>query len=53
MNVICVDGRTVEPSVAWHLVRAFVAAEFSHAPRHLRRLNTMARLELETARENR
>jgi ribose 5-phosphate isomerase B len=53
MNVICIGGRTVGPGVAWDLVQAFVAAEFSHAPRHLRRLSKVARLELETARENR
>jgi ribose 5-phosphate isomerase B len=51
MNVICIGGRTVGPSVAWDLVRASVAAEFSHAPRHLRRLDKVVRLELETTRE--
>jgi ribose 5-phosphate isomerase B len=53
MNVICIGGRTLGPGVAWDLVQAFIAAEFSHAPRDLRRLSKVARLELETARENR
>ena len=52
MNVLCVGGRTVGPSVAWDLVRTFLAAEFSEAPRHLRRLAKVASLELETTRAN-
>ncbi len=52
MNVICVGGRTVGPSVAWDLVRTFLAAEFSDAPRHLRRLGKVASLELESTRTN-
>jgi ribose 5-phosphate isomerase RpiB len=35
----------VGPSLAWDLVQAFLAAEFSHAPRHLRRLAKVASLE--------
>jgi ribose 5-phosphate isomerase B len=53
MNVICIGGRTVGPSVAWDLVQAFLAAEFSQAPRHLRRLGKVARLELEPTRATR
>ena len=53
MNVICIGGRTVGPSVAWDLVQAFLAAEFSQAPRHLRRLSKVARLELEPTRASR
>jgi ribose 5-phosphate isomerase B len=53
MNVICIGGRTVGSSVAWDLVQAFVAAEFSQAPRHLRRLSKVARLELEPTRASR
>jgi ribose 5-phosphate isomerase B len=45
MNVLCMGGRTVGPEVAWDLVQTFLAAEFSHAERHLRRLNKMASLE--------
>jgi len=53
MNIICIGGRTVGPSVAWDLVQAFLAAEFSQASRHLRRLSKVARLELQPTRANR
>jgi len=52
MNIICLGGRTVGPDVAWDLVRTFLAAEFSHAPRHLRRLSKVALLELQPTRTN-
>jgi ribose 5-phosphate isomerase B len=45
MNILCMGGRTVGPEVAWDLVQTFLAAEFSHAPRHLRRLGKVASLE--------
>jgi ribose 5-phosphate isomerase B len=45
MNILCLGGRTVGPAVAWHLVQTFLAAEFSQAPRHLRRLRKVAALE--------
>ena len=45
MNIICMGGRTIGPMVAWDLVETFVAAEFSKAERHLRRLNKVAQLE--------
>ena len=45
MNILCMGGRTVGPAVAWDLVQTFLAAEFSHAPRHLRRLGKVASLE--------
>ena len=50
MNVICIGGRTVGPEVAWDLVRTFLAAEFSDAPRHLRRLGKVAQLERQPTR---
>jgi ribose 5-phosphate isomerase B len=53
MNIICVGGRTVGPGVAWDLVQTFLAAEFSQAPRHLRRLSKVASVELEAKRTNR
>jgi ribose 5-phosphate isomerase B len=52
MNIICMGGRTVGPSVAWDLVQTFLAAEFSRAPRHLRRLSKVAQLELQPTRKN-
>jgi ribose 5-phosphate isomerase B len=45
MNILCMGGRTVGPEVAWDLVQTFLAAEFSQAPRHLRRLGKVALLE--------
>jgi ribose 5-phosphate isomerase B len=45
MNVLCMGGRTVGPAVAWNLVQTFLAAEFSQAPPHLRRLAKVASLE--------
>jgi ribose 5-phosphate isomerase B len=50
MNVICIGGRTAGAEVAWDLVRTFLAAEFSDAPRHLRRLSKVAQLELQPTR---
>jgi ribose 5-phosphate isomerase B len=47
MNILCMGGRTVGPEVAWDLVQTFLAAEFSNAPRHLRRLGKVASLEAE------
>ena len=48
MNVICMGGRTVGPAVAEDLVDTFLAAEFSQAERHLRRLGKVAALESQT-----
>ena len=51
MNVICMGGRTVGPAVAWDLVETFLAAEFSGAERHLRRLGKVASLEAKPAHD--
>ncbi len=45
MNVICIGGRTVGAALAWDLVQAFLAAEFSGAERHVRRLKKVDTLE--------
>ena len=45
MNLICLGGRVVGPESAWDLVQAFLAAEFSQAERHLRRLAKVAEVE--------
>jgi len=47
MNILCMGGRTVGSEVAWDLVQTFLAAEFSNAPRHLKRLAKVASLESE------
>jgi ribose 5-phosphate isomerase B len=53
MNVICMGGRTVGPAVAWDLVETFLAAQFSGATRHLRRLGKVASLELQPSADRR
>jgi ribose 5-phosphate isomerase B len=51
MNILCMGGRTVGPSVAWDLVEAFLSANFSQAERHLRRLGKVASVEQEMPRQ--
>jgi ribose 5-phosphate isomerase B len=48
MNILCMGGRTVRAAVAWDLVQTFLAAQFSQADRHLRRLSKVASLEAAT-----
>ena len=45
LNMICLGGRVVGKSLAWELVQTFLAARFSGAERHLRRLSKIAELE--------
>jgi ribose 5-phosphate isomerase B len=45
MNILCMGGRTVGPAVAWDLAQTFLAASYSQAARHLRRLGKVAELE--------
>src|SRR6266404_1726791 len=45
MNILCMGGRTVGPAVAWDLVETYLAAEYSQAERHLRRLRLVAFIE--------
>jgi ribose 5-phosphate isomerase B len=45
MNILCMGGRTVGAAVALDLVQTFLAAGFSQAQRHLRRLSKVASLE--------
>ena len=53
MNILCMGGRTVGPAVAWDLLQTFLAAEFSQAERHLRRLGKVAAQEARAADEPR
>jgi ribose 5-phosphate isomerase B len=48
MNILCMGGRVVGPAVARDLVDTFLAATFSQAERHLRRLGKVASLEAQT-----
>ncbi len=45
MNVICLGGRVIAFAMALELIHAFLAAKFSGAERHKRRLTKVAALE--------
>lgn len=45
MNMICLGGLVVGRALAWELVQRFLAARFSGAARHRRRLGKVAKLE--------
>lgn len=45
LNVICFGGLVVGPGLAWELVTTFLAARFSGAARHRRRLAKVAEIE--------
>ncbi len=45
MNIICLGGRVVALAMALELIHAFLAAKFSGAERHKRRLAKVAALE--------
>lgn len=51
LNLICLGGRVVGHATAWELVHIFLAASFSGAERHLRRLAKVAELERGAAEE--
>ena len=41
VDLLCIGG----PEVAWDLIQAYLAAEYSRQERHLRRLGKIATLE--------
>jgi ribose 5-phosphate isomerase B len=45
LNMICLGGLVVGHALAWELVKTFLAARFSGAERHRRRLAKVAELE--------
>jgi ribose 5-phosphate isomerase B len=45
MNILCLGGRTVAIALAADLVHAFLAARFTGAPRHKRRLAAIEAVE--------
>lgn len=45
VNMICLGGRVVGHGLAWELVQTFLAARFSGAERHRRRLAKVADME--------
>jgi ribose 5-phosphate isomerase B len=51
MNVLCLGARILGPELAKDLVRTFLAARFSGAERHMRRLGKVAEIEKECEEE--
>ena len=47
MNVMCLGSRIIGEALARELVKAFVAAEFQHEERFLRRVGKIDKLEAE------
>jgi len=47
MNIICLGSLVVDYSQTWELVKTFIAARFTGAERHCRRLAKIAALERE------
>ena len=45
LNILCFGGRTTGLAVAWDCTKNFLAAKFSGAERHRRRLAKLAQLE--------
>ena len=50
LNLICLGGLVVGTATAWELVQTFLAARFSGAERHRRRLEKVAELERNPAK---
>ncbi|QDU87906.1 6-phosphogluconolactonase [Pirellulimonas nuda] len=48
MNIVCLGGRVIGPSLAMEVVTAFLGARFTHAERHLRRLGKVLEQERRT-----
>ena len=45
MNMICLGGKVIGPALALELIKVFLAARFSNADRHRRRVGKVAALE--------
>jgi ribose 5-phosphate isomerase B len=50
MNVVCLGARVIGPALAAEVLKAFLAARFSGAERHVRRLNKIKAIEQEALR---
>ena len=50
-NVLCLGGRVIGPALAAEVLAAFASAEFSGEERHVRRLEKIAQIERDYARE--
>lgn len=49
-NVLCLGARVVGPALAADVIRTYVAAEFTGAERHVRRLGKIAAIERDFSR---
>ena len=45
MNVFCLGGKVIGSALAWELLEMFLAAQFSGAVRHQRRIEKVKALE--------
>jgi ribose 5-phosphate isomerase B len=45
LNILCLGGRVMGPSLAWDLTKAFLSARFAAEERFVRRLHKIAELE--------
>lgn len=45
MNVFCLGGKVIGSALAWELIETFLAARFSGAERHLRRMTKVQAIE--------
>ena len=45
MNLLCLGARVIGPELAYEVVRAFITAKFSNAPRHRKRLKKVLAIE--------
>ena len=46
MNILCLGGLTTGVAVAWNCVKSFLAAKFSGAERHHRRLAKVSAIRM-------
>jgi len=50
MNIFCLGGKVIGSALAWELIETFLAAHFSDATRHHRRVAKVQSLEIHQAR---
>ena len=48
MNILCLGGLTTGVAIAWNCVKSFLAAKFSGAERHLRRLAKVTAIRMDS-----
>src|SRR5687767_10303160 len=51
VNVLCLGGRVIGQELAFEVAKAWLAARFSNAERHVRRLNKVLAIEREFSKE--